>query len=252
MARTYGERFEAISSDFLRTRNYKRMYQNYAVLNKEIWADTERKDYKADLWYNLNYNEICLEMLGDLCKGKRVLSIGGGFWIEGMFLKSIIADEIVRTDLIGDEDVLEEDASNLSFGNKTFDIVICREMIEHVLSADEVFSEIRRVLKSHGLLLITTPNAYAINIDGAFHLRGYTPTTFLNELKDEGFSVIKKRGNVPYAFHGLKMYAGIPEVLEDFKEIDRITRDDELRYYLGTQLFVLCRKEDNEDTSSSA
>lgn len=231
--------------------NYKQMYQEHARLAEQIWSTTDRNDYEADVWYNRNRNEICLEMLGDICEGKRVLSVGGGQWIEGEFLKSITAGEIVRTDIVGDiteKGVIEADASDLPFEDGSFDIVFCRELIEHVLDPDAVFLEIKRVLKPEGYLLITTPNAYTMALDGTFHVRLYTPVTFLQEIEYYGFKVIEKRGNIPYILHGLMTYSteGYTIALEDFKEIDRITRDYEDRYYLSTQLFVLCQKESKE------
>jgi len=235
--------FKRIAEQYHRDSDYIKMYRDYAKVSKYVWEDTKRKDYQADLWYYLNCNEICLEMLGDSCKGKKVLSVGGGFWVEKVFLEAIKA-QIIRTDIIEDEGVLPADAADLPFEDKSFDVVICRELIEHVSDEQKVYSEIKRVLKPEGYLLITTPNAYSIAIDGTFHVRGYTPIAFLKELKEQGFEIVKKRGNVPYAFHGLRVYlqAELKGILEDFKETDRLTKDDENRYYLGTQLFILARK----------
>jgi len=246
--------FGKIADKYKVHKNYKKMYREYADVSQAIWDDTERGDYLSDVWYNLNCNDICRDMLGDICVGKRVLSIGGGFWIEKALLDSIEANEIVRTDIVAEEGVIEEDASDLSFSDSTFDVVICRELIEHVPDEQVVYSEIRRVLKPDGYLLITTPNVYSCAIDGTFHVRGYTPTSFLAEMKHQGFKIIDKKGNVPYIFHGLKMYmqSGIDIVLEDFKKIDKLTRNYKNRYYIGTNLFVLCQKGEHEDIINAA
>jgi SAM-dependent methyltransferase len=237
--------FSVIADRYKQHNDYRRMYKEYAEVSQAIWDDTNRSDYDSDVWYNLNCNEICLELLGNLCDGKRVLSVGGGFWIEKALLDKIKAEEIVRTDIVPEEGVLEEDAANLSFRDSTFDVVICRELIEHVPDSDKVYGEIKRVLKTGGYLLITTPNVYAVHIDGTFHVRGYTPSSFLAELKHQGFKVIDKKGNIPYGFHGLKIYsqAGIDLVLDEFKKIDKMTRNYKNLYYLSTQLFVLCQKD---------
>ena len=241
---TRQKEYQRIADAYHKLGDYKQMYQDYAVVSNDVWVDTERGGYQSDLWYNLNCNEICLEMLGDLCEGKRVLTVSGGFWVEKAMLDQITAQEIIRTDIIPDDGVLEEDAQDLSFPDASFDIVICRELIEHAPDEQKVFSEIRRDLRAHGYLLITTPNVFSLAIDGTFHVRGYTPLSFLAELKHQGFIIIKKRGNLPYCFHGLKIYSrnGITQTLEEYKELDKLTRDYENRYYLSTQLFVLCRK----------
>lgn len=238
---------ERIAAEFHRTGNYPEMYHQHAKLADMVWNDTSRPDYEADLWYNENRNTICLEMLNDLCDGKRVISVGGGQWMEEVLLKQLKASEIIRTDIVGDSNngILEAPAEALPFSDESFDVVICREMIEHVQDDQAVFKELRRVLKTGGYLLITTPNAYTLAMDGTFHVRMYTPTTFLDELASHGFRAIKKRGNLPYILQGLMTYAGkgFTIALEDFKKIDELTKDYEGRYYLSTQMFVLAVKE---------
>jgi SAM-dependent methyltransferase len=233
-----------IADRYKDTGDYKEMCRAYNNFAKAIWDNTTRKNYQGDLWYTLNRNEICLEMLGDLCVGKRVLSVGGGQWSEKKLLEAITAREIVRTDLIADDGVIEADAAKLPFSDSSFDVMICRELIEHVPDEQAVYSEIKRVITPHGYLLITTPNAYNVGMDSVFHVRAYSPVGFIAELQEHGFTVIKKRGNVPNIFQGLMTFSDAdPKVaLDDFKEIDRLTRDYENRYYLSTQLFVLCRK----------
>jgi len=46
----------------------------------------------------------------------------------------------------------------LPFKDENFDAVICLEGIEHVLHPEKLFSELARVLKKGGLLVISTPN----------------------------------------------------------------------------------------------
>ena len=242
---TRQKEYQRIADTFKHIGDYRQMYEDYAAVATDGWNDKERPDYESDLWYFLNCNDICLEMLGGLTEGKRILTVGGGFWVEGDMLNHIKdASEIIRTDIIPDEGILEMDAADLQYPDARFDIVICRELIEHVPDEQKVFTEIKRVLSPQGYLLITTPNVFSIAIDGTFHVRGYTPSSFLAELKHQGFSVVKKRGDLPYCFHGLKIYSqqGITQALEEYKELEKLTKGDELRYYMSTSLFVLAQK----------
>lgn len=52
------------------------------------------------------------------------------------------------------------DGNRLPYTDDEFDVIICTEVIEHILQKDmELFlTELRRILKSDGILLVTTPN----------------------------------------------------------------------------------------------
>jgi len=222
------------------------LYSNYAKASEKSWANTKRPSYQTDLWYCHNRNRICLEMLGDLCEGKDVLSVGSREWVEDELLQSING-RIVRTDLIAqpEKKIIGADSAHLPFKEGTFDVAICREVIEHVPDTDDTFQEIKRVLKLGGYLLITTPNGLAGYIDGVIHVRGYTPISFLDELDVQGFDVVKKQGDIPYLLNGIVLFKSIEvqkKLLHDFIEIDRITRDCGQLYYLGTHLYVLCKR----------
>lgn len=51
-----------------------------------------------------------------------------------------------------------EDATNLSFKNNSFDIVICTQVYEHVPSSSKLFSEIHRVLNKNGVCYLAALN----------------------------------------------------------------------------------------------
>jgi len=57
---------------------------------------------------------------------------------------------------------------NLPFKDRTFDIIIAMEVLEHVPNTREGINEIYRVLKSGGMLVVTTPNYF--NVAGIFKI----------------------------------------------------------------------------------
>lgn len=60
------------------------------------------------------------------------------------------------------EECLKVDANQrLPFDDASFDLVWCSEVIEHLEDPAFSLSELRRVTKPGGLLLLTTPNSYA-------------------------------------------------------------------------------------------
>ncbi|MDI6867744.1 class I SAM-dependent methyltransferase [Methanoculleus sp.] len=50
------------------------------------------------------------------------------------------------------------DCVDLPFKNNSFDTLICSEVIEHLFEPDRAINEFDRVLKSEGILIVTTPN----------------------------------------------------------------------------------------------
>ena len=97
----------------------------------------------------------------------RLLEIGCA---RGVFLKEMsrLGWEVVGTEI--SPTVIREgahrlgvwlsvqDAGRLAFNDATFDAVVMYHVLEHLPSADEALSDIARVLKPGGLLLVTVPN----------------------------------------------------------------------------------------------
>lgn len=50
--------------------------------------------------------------------------------------------------------LIHADAHKIPFPNETFDVVICTEVLEHVVNPEKVLKEIRRVLRSNGIAVI--------------------------------------------------------------------------------------------------
>lgn len=87
---------------------------------------------------------------------------------------------------------------NIPYNDNTFDVVVSFHVIEHVQNDLSFISEIYRVLKKEGMLIVATPNkTYRVGKSGKFinefHLREY----YSNELKQalrSRFSDIKIMG----------------------------------------------------------
>jgi len=106
-------------------------------------------------------------------EGERILDIGcgnardiamileSGARIVGIDISEGMVSE-ARLDLeeLGFEDIDLQvgDATHLGFPNDEFDKVLCSEVIEHIPDAEKALSEIWRVLKPGGLVVLSTPN----------------------------------------------------------------------------------------------
>lgn len=115
------------------------------------------------------YRKLQRKMLLELCKGKKVLDIGGGTGRTAFALQKRGYDVTV---LDMDPDLVEYgkkhhkgvkfvygDARNIPLKEK-FDEVILEHIIEHIKDQEKVISEVRKVLKKGGRLIISTPNKW--------------------------------------------------------------------------------------------
>jgi len=118
----------------------------------------------------------------------------------------------------------------LPFESVFFDCVIAAEIIEHVYDTDRFLSEIRRVLKPGGLLVLSTPNIACLTnrvkllfgkypryaeyrAGGAGHIRVYTSFAIRDQIRENGFTVLKFAGcNLPLPMHA----AWVPDWMKRF------------------------------------
>tara|TARA_Y100000310_G_scaffold345688_1_gene468301 strand:- start:6073 stop:6705 length:633 start_codon:yes stop_codon:yes gene_type:complete len=56
------------------------------------------------------------------------------------------------------------DGKTLPFKDNSFDVVLIIEVVEHLDNVDQIFSEVRRVLKDGGNVVLTTPNKYVVSL----------------------------------------------------------------------------------------
>src|SRR5687767_5651358 len=110
-----------------------------------------------------------------LVRGKRVLDLGCGEGY-GAFLLARDAREVVGVDIDADTIVharnrygslrrkltfIEGALTEVPADQRTFDVVVCFEALEHITEHDRMFAEVRRVLAEGGVLVVSTPNRRA-------------------------------------------------------------------------------------------
>lgn len=130
--------------------------------------------------------------------GKRVLDIacGTGYGIglirqNAEFVVGVDIDEEAaaeaRAECGDNAAVMLADGLGLPFADESFDVVTSFETLEHLHERGEFLSELRRMLKTGGTLLLSTPNAnYSMPVNGKpsnpFHIHEYEPNELLAEL----------------------------------------------------------------------
>jgi len=106
----------------------------------------------------------CSMISGDNLK---VLDIGCGHGIchnllKGR-LKSYCGIDAAKYPGIKNSKRVDLNNKKLPFASKSFDAVICTDVLEHLFYPDEICEEIKRVLKPEGIAIISLPNEITID-----------------------------------------------------------------------------------------
>ncbi len=94
------------------------------------------------------------------------------------------------------------------FNNEQFDGVVMLEIIEHVVAVEFLLSEVSRVLKPGGFVILSTPNfAFFLNRfrvlmgklshDEGYHYRFFTPSVLAGRLQAVGLSIDRTAHSMP-------------------------------------------------------
>jgi SAM-dependent methyltransferase len=84
------------------------------------------------------------------------------------------------------------DVTNLELDDKTFDVVVAFEVIEHLQNQEKFLAEIARVLRDDGLFIISTPNReiYRLGLEpNPFHTKEFNFEEFYKILKKYFYNV---------------------------------------------------------------
>jgi len=91
-----------------------------------------------------------------------------------------LADNLSR---LHNREVVWGDITAMPFGENSFDIVLCVEVIEHIKEDEKAISQIAKVLKDDGHAIFTTPNGTIVPNVNPYHIRHYSPKLFSETLK---------------------------------------------------------------------
>lgn len=103
---------------------------------------------------------------------------------------------------------------NFKYLDNSFDVILSFQVIEHVESVSDYLSELKRILKPNGVLIITTPDRrYRLTKNqkpwNPFHLREYDLKTYKQDFKNifpktEIFSVLSSKEILNIEFNRVK------------------------------------------------
>jgi ubiquinone/menaquinone biosynthesis C-methylase UbiE len=128
-------------------------------------AEKKSYDRQKGNWWTINSAKQYLSTnfgIGfELFKGKKVLEVGGGMGLINFIDMSCLnvgVDPLyyyLRNKLTNSKAYLIAGiGEKLPFKSNTFDIILCLNVLDHSIHPKEVIKEIKRVLKSDGLLIL--------------------------------------------------------------------------------------------------
>ena len=167
----------------------------------------------------------------EIVGGRSVLDIGCGFGYGTWLIASNGARQVISSDLdktkasqahrlcssFKNVGTLVMDAQRLGFKDHSFQVVTCFEVIEHTNAPDMLLSEVGRILKTDGVLLLTSPNRAMRLLPfqrpwNPEHLREYTLRTLQKSLHRHfpSFELLGIYGEPPFYQYYKKMWKQNP------------------------------------------
>jgi 2-polyprenyl-3-methyl-5-hydroxy-6-metoxy-1,4-benzoquinol methylase len=180
--------------------NYQKAYDEFhRYLLKYGIRDAPARGYI----YKQRLSLFDRRLLGLVGKNRKVLDIGCG---EGTLALACAKNknEVVALDISSVAVQLAEsrkgdlparfavgDARNLNFPDNSFDVIICKDVIEHIPQRDLIIhlEEVKRVLKEDGFYLLYTPSKLLGDLSLGLHLSGYGLADLVSILRRDGFKV---------------------------------------------------------------
>lgn len=193
---------------------------------KEIWAQVPpdyydqgiSKNLLQKLWHTQKLNQV-IKLLPKQKRGKtiKVLDIG----CSSAVLTNEIAKTLKKSQVTGLDsykaaiqfarlkyphiNFVAADAHKLPFKDKSFDLVICTETLEHVINPKKTLEEMKRVLKKDGRGIISMDSGSPLfhliwhiwtktkgRVWQNAHLHEFSTTLLEDLIKDAGFRISKK------------------------------------------------------------
>lgn len=166
------------------------------------------KDYRRlklsskniDTYFPLNQKVALLEEVGAKYFSGDLLDVGcGEMPYKNLILESSRVKNYVGVDIENEsyQRVLKPDlfwdGEKLPVADKCYNCSLLIEVLEHVQDPESVLSEVHRILKEGGYLLITVPFLWPLH-DVPYDEYRYTPFALKRLMKEAGFKIIKMEG----------------------------------------------------------
>lgn len=87
------------------------------------------------------------------------------------------------------------DIVNIPINDKSVDVVLCTEVLEHIKNPVEALQEFGRIIKKDGILLLTAPFCSLTHMAPYYYANGFSQYWYEEHLREAGFEILEI---VPY------------------------------------------------------
>jgi SAM-dependent methyltransferase len=148
-----------VSSDRLRDVYERRAEEQYA----EPWQFDPRERKFAYVWSLVERQLPCDAFLDAGCGDGRYLAAVAQARGAPRIVGTDISERILATARAAaapfEPELARANLESLPFGDAEFDLVLCSQVVEHLLDVDAGLGELARVVRPNGTLILTTDNA---------------------------------------------------------------------------------------------
>lgn len=160
------------------------------------------------------WKAICEYLQSEISENSAVVDLGCGYCD---FINQISASKKYAVDSNieskqycgNDVEFLHSSVTSLNLESNSIDVVFASNLLEHFCDDElqEVFSEITRVLKNRGKLILIQPNyyyAYREYWDDYTHVKAFTHTSLADFLTSKNYKIEKVvKRFLPFSFHSI-------------------------------------------------
>ena len=170
----------------------EKLYDERFEINNESVSTLTYNEHIVRYLFASNYvsNLDVLDIACGTGYGTQILGKAGAKKVIGVDLNKQAISKSNISNKLKNVNYKKGNACNLDFKDKSFDLIISFETIEHIKEYERFLSEIERVLRNNGVLIISTPNYKVSKNKNPFHEKEFTKSKFKEILKKR-FKVVK-------------------------------------------------------------
>ena len=157
-----------------------------ALIDDDNYTKPERREFHIDR-YKFASNYVKNKVVADIACGtgygtRVVLEDGDALKCVGVDIDYKAVLYAKRKHAVKGSEFICSSAENVPLEAESFDVIVSFETLEHVHDETFLISEFYRLLKSNGLLIISTPNEWPLSI-AKYHTKEYDLEEFEKVLK---------------------------------------------------------------------